>query len=60
MQFRIQTIRYLLTEDQASHWHETKDKVIKSTPLKRHRASSDAAILQKTYALIQEESQKIV
>lgn len=60
MRFRIDSIRYLLTEDQAAHWHATKEKVIKSTPLKRHRASSDAAILQKTYALIKEESLIIV
>lgn len=60
MKFRLDSIRSILTEDQAVHWHETKDRVIESISLKRHRASSDAAILQKTYALIQKESKKIV
>ena len=52
-EFRIESIRYLLTENQAAHWHQTKDEIIKSTPLARHRASSDAAILQKTFELVQ-------
>jgi hypothetical protein len=58
MRFRMDSIRSLLTEEQAAYWHETKERVINSTPLKRHRASTDAAILQKTYALIQEQDKK--
>jgi hypothetical protein len=58
MRFRMDSIRSLLTEEQAAYWHETKERVIESTPLKRHRASTDAAILQKTYALIQERDKK--
>ena len=58
MQFRLNSIRSLLTEEQAAHWHETKESVIKSTNLKRHRASSDAVILQKTYSVIQKENKK--
>ena len=55
MRFRIDSIRNLLTEDQAAIWHQTKENVITSTTLKRHRASTDAAILQKTFALVKSE-----
>ena len=51
-EFRIESIRYLLTEDQAACWHQTKKEVLRPSALQRHRASSDAAILQKTFALI--------
>ena len=60
MHFRMDSIRSLLTEEQAANWHETKERIIESTPLKRHRASSDAAILQKTFALVMDESKKII
>jgi hypothetical protein len=52
MKFRMDSIRSLLTEEQAAVWHETKERVIETTPLKRHRASSDAAILQITYEMV--------
>jgi hypothetical protein len=52
MKFKMDSIRSLLTEEQAAIWHETKEKVIESTPLKRHRASSDAAIIQITYEMV--------
>jgi len=60
MQFRMDSIRSLLTEEQAANWHQAKEKVIETIPMKRHRASSDAAILQKTFTLVLQESQKIV
>jgi hypothetical protein len=60
MKFRMDSIRSLLTEEQAANWHDTKERVIASISLKRHRASADAAILQKTFALVLEESKKIV
>lgn len=56
MRFRMDSIRSLLTEEQATKWHDTKEKVIESISLKRHRASADAAILQKTFSLVIEES----
>ena len=58
MRYRLDSIRALLTENQAACWHQTKGEVLESTPLKRHRASSDAAILQKTFALIQSRYQQ--
>lgn len=59
MRFRMDSIRSLLTEEQAQNWHQTKEKVIDSVSLKRHRASSDAAILQKTFTIIKQEDKKI-
>jgi hypothetical protein len=56
MRFRMDSIRSLLTEEQAALWHDTKERVIECTPLKRHRASSDAVILQKTFSLVIEEN----
>ncbi len=53
MRFKMDSIRSLLTEEQAANWHDTKESVIKSIPLKRHRASSDAAIIQITFELVQ-------
>ncbi|MGB1799295.1 MAG: hypothetical protein ACPHLK_00525 [Gammaproteobacteria bacterium] len=53
IRFKLESIRYLLTETQAENWHEIKDEVIKETDVKRHRASSDAIILQKTYEIAQ-------
>ncbi|HIF51463.1 MAG TPA: hypothetical protein EYQ42_08065 [Thiotrichaceae bacterium] len=60
MRFRMDSIRSLLTEDQAAHWHDTKDRVIEAISLKRHRASADAAILQQTFSLILKENKEIV
>lgn len=60
MRFRMDSIRSLLTEEQAALWHDTKERVIEEIPLKRHRASADAAILQKTFSLVLEKSQKMV
>jgi hypothetical protein len=56
MRFRMDSIRSLLTEEQTALWHDTKEKVIESISLKRHRASADAAILQKTFSLVIEET----
>ncbi len=59
MRFKMDSIRSLLTEEQAAIWHDTKEKVIETTPLKRHRASSDAAIIQITYELVVLEGYEI-
>ncbi len=51
--FKIESIRYRMSEEQSALWHEVKQEVIESSQLKRHRASSDAMILQKTFDLLQ-------
>ena len=48
--FRLESLRAVIGEEQADIWHPTRDAVVIELDLKRHRASSDALILQKTYA----------
>jgi hypothetical protein len=52
MRFRIESSRRLLDETQMERWHPTKDAVTTELALARHRASSDARILQLTYARV--------
>lgn len=47
--FRLETLRLLLSEEQALLWHDVKAKVISEQRFKRHRASYDARILQLSY-----------
>ncbi len=46
--FRLDDMRSVLSPAQAAAWHETKHAVIAEGGLMRHRASSDARILQAT------------
>ena len=48
-QFRLDSLRSLLTEEQTEIWHGTKDIVIQKLGFHRHRASNDALVLQHTY-----------
>lgn len=45
-QFRLEDLRTLLNEAQAARWHATVDRVRDELSLGRHRASSDAKVLQ--------------
>ncbi len=47
--FHISPLEMILTEDQMEIWHETKDRIIKESKFKRHRASTDAFIIQETF-----------
>jgi hypothetical protein len=47
-QFKLENLRALLTDDEAQRWHDIKLGVAKNLALTRHRASSDARILQMT------------
>ncbi len=47
--FRLESLRTLLSEPQASAWGAAKDQVIAETGTQRHRASNDARVLQQTY-----------
>ena len=49
MGFTISSIETLLDEYQIEIWDETKQQVINALNLTRHRASSDAKIIQETY-----------
>ncbi len=48
--FKLEDLRYLLTEDEAARWHATNHAVRERQALRRHRASSDAKLLQLTLA----------
>jgi len=50
--FKLETFRKLLTEEDISFWQETKREVIADLNLIRHRASADARILQEIYRRI--------
>jgi hypothetical protein len=53
-QFRLESVHYLLTEQQMEGWDEMKQRVIQRTGLVRHRACADALILQQTYLWLHE------
>lgn len=45
--FRLESLRALLTEDEAARWHEAKALAARELDAGRHRASSDAQVLQR-------------
>jgi len=47
--FRLSALDFILSEEQMQVWHDTKDQVLTEMNLKRHRASLDALVIQKTY-----------
>jgi hypothetical protein len=44
--FKLQDVRTLLSEEEAQRWHEVTSQVRAERQLARHRASSDALVLQ--------------
>ncbi|GAA5316411.1 MAG: hypothetical protein AseanaTS_16150 [Candidatus Pelagadaptatus aseana] len=48
-EFRFSPIEMILTEAQIGIWDETKRRIIESTTAPRHRASTDAYIIQQTW-----------
>lgn len=48
-QFKLEPLTAIMSEYQLSNWHKAKDAVTEEMGLQRHRASSDAKILQITY-----------
>ncbi|MBF0265300.1 MAG: hypothetical protein HQL46_08510 [Gammaproteobacteria bacterium] len=48
-QFRLSDIQMVLSEAQMAVWHMVKKEVMKDLNLTRHRASSDAQIIQETF-----------
>jgi len=49
MAFSVSPLEMILSEEQMARWHHEKDHIIKTHHLIRHRASTDAWIIQKTY-----------
>ncbi|MEO8628375.1 MAG: hypothetical protein ABI612_09780 [Betaproteobacteria bacterium] len=46
--FRVESLRTLLSDEEASRWHGVKDAVEGEMAFTRHRASGDAQVLQRT------------
>lgn len=46
--FRLKNVRELLSEEEADRWHAIKADVERLLVLRRHRASSDARLIQET------------
>ena len=53
--FRIETLTQLLNESQIKRWDNMKINILKKNNFKRHRATNDAVLLQKTYAALLNE-----
>lgn len=47
--FFISPLERILSEKQMKIWHKTKDSILRQSDLTRHRASTDAFIIQETY-----------
>lgn len=50
--FALGSVRELLSDAQAACWHQTKCAVLEELNLTRHRASSDALVLQTTFTRV--------
>jgi hypothetical protein len=48
--FRLENLRRILSEDEAAGWHAAKGAVLGKAPQERHRASTDARVIQQTLA----------
>lgn len=53
MQFHLSSLEMILNEQQMSIWHEVKENLFQQTNEQRHRASSDAALIQQTFMTTQ-------
>lgn len=47
--FSLQPLSSVLSEAQMARWHDTKEQILWELNLQRHRASTDARILQQTW-----------
>jgi hypothetical protein len=54
--FRLDDLRRLLSEDEAARWHGVTQSVRAGQQLARHRASSDARVLQLALAAVKRQA----
>lgn len=47
--FTLSALEMIMSESQMEIWDETKSNILQASPLTRHRASSDARLIQETY-----------
>lgn len=52
--FRLENLRALLSDEEAARWHTVKQQVQNEEQLVRHRASTDARVLQLTLKRLRE------
>lgn len=53
MEFHMSSLEMILNEQQMSLWHMVKDDLFNKMQEQRHRASSDAALIQSTFVATQ-------
>lgn len=53
MQFHVSSLEMILNETQMLRWHSTKDRLFRQMKEPRHRASSDAELIQNTFVITQ-------
>lgn len=53
--FKLENLRSLLSDPEAARWHTVKQQVADALGLQRHRASSDARVLQGTLRRFMEQ-----
>jgi hypothetical protein len=53
MEFHVSSLEMILNEVQMPLWHATKDRLFLQMKERRHRASSDAALIQNTFVTTQ-------
>jgi hypothetical protein len=56
--FKLESLRSLLTDTEASDWHDARQEINSESQLPRHRASSDARLLQMTLHRLRSHSAK--
>lgn len=54
--FRLEHLRRILDERAAERWQAARQRVLAERPDPRHRASSDARVLQRTWLSLQDQS----
>ncbi len=52
--FKLDNLRALLHEHEAARWHSIKQQVSRELKLERHRASTDARVLQSTFQRVKD------
>jgi hypothetical protein len=54
MKFHVSSLEMILNVTQMSLWHTTKEKLCQQMKEPRHRASTDAALIQNTFVTTQQ------
>lgn len=55
MSFTFSSLETILTEAQMEKWHQTKQSILDKNPITRHRASTDAELIQNVFVSTQRQ-----